>query len=106
MTTSSAYSTSVVRWSKDGDNQNKMFASVMSFPHVQEQLLSLGDHTFEEVLVVKEAFRLEGVRRPNYGVVVLEQSKLDNDGPFALGRCRGSSVVGSFHLEVSIIEAF
>ena len=99
MTTSSAYSTSVVRWSKDGDKQNKMFASLMSFPHVWKQLLSSGDHTFEEVLDVEDTFQLHGPCRSNDGVVVFEQGDLDDDGPFALGRCRGYSVVGSFYLD-------
>ena len=99
MTTSSVYSTSVVKWSKDGDKQNKMFAPLTSFPHVWKQLLSSGDHTFEEVLDVEDAFQLHGPCRSNDGVVVLEQGELYHDGPIVLGRCRGYSTVGSFYLE-------
>ena len=104
MTTSSVYSTSVVRWSKDGDKQHKMFASFTSFPHVWKQLLSSGDHTFEEILDVEDAFQLHGPCRSNDGVVVFEQGDLEDDGPFALGRCRGSSVVGSFYLEAADVK--
>ena len=75
-----------------------MFAPLMSFPHVWKQPLSSGDHTFEEILDVEEAFRLVGVRRPNDGVVVLEQGERYHDCPIALGRCRGSSAVISLFL--------
>ena len=68
-------------------------------PHVWEQMLSSGDHALGEVLVEEEAFRLHRTRRPNDGVTVLERRELDHDGPFALGRCRGSSAMGPFNLD-------
>ena len=58
---------------------------------------SSGDHALGEVLVEEEAFRLHHARRPNDGVTVLERRELDHGGPFALGRCRGSSAVGQFN---------
>ena len=75
-------------------------ASLTSFPHVREHLLSSGDHTLGEVLVEEEeSFRLHSARRPYDGVTDLERRELDHDGPFAMVRCRGSSEVDPINLE-------
>ena len=68
-------------------------------PACREQLLPSGNHALGEVLVEEVAFRVHRARCPNDRITVLERPELDDDGPFSLCRCRGSSAVGPFDLE-------
>ena len=67
----------------------------------REQHLPSGNHSLSEVLVEEVAFRCHRARCPNDRITVLERSELDDDGPFAVCRCRGSSAVGPFDLDIA-----